>query len=321
MIDHAIRRRGLGGSDIGAIFGLDHYRDAFDVWAEKKGNSGPPLPPTLSQKIGIEFQSALLAVYAYMTGHEVQEVDETFTLAEQPWMVYSPDALCQDERRGVDAKVVFWERRHEWGEEADDIPYSVELQAAWYMACTSYPAWDIIALVAGHPRIYSLTRDRELESMIVARAKEWYDRFILGDERPAIGGGDGAARWLERTFPVHKRPDMRVATEEEILWLEDYAKVRLLQKTCEHQRDELENRLKFAVGAREGLAWSGGKFTWRKSKDSKITDWQSLALGLLTTHIKEDKSRQELLEFYTRVIPGSRRIWFSPEEKELTHGR
>jgi predicted phage-related endonuclease len=311
MIDHEIRRKGLGGSDVAAVFGLDHYRDPFDVWAEKKGHAGPPLPPTLSQKIGIELQSGLLAIYGFMTGHEVQEVDETFTLAEQPWMVYSPDALCKDERRGVDAKVVLFERGHEWGE--DSVPYSVELQAAWYMACLGYPAWDIIALVAGHPRIYSLTRDRELESIMLARAKEWWDRFIVGDERPPIGGGDGAARWLERTFPSHKRPDMRAATEEEILWLEDYAKVRLLQKTCEGRRDALENALKFAVGSREGLAWSGGKFTWRKTRDSKITDWQSLALGVLNQYVKEEDKRAELVEFYTRVIPGSRRIWFSAE--------
>jgi len=314
MIDHEIRRKGLGGSDIAPILGLDHYRDGFTIWAEKKGHAGPTLPPTLSQKIGIELQSGLLAIYGFMTGHEVQEVDETFSLAEQPWMVFSPDGLCTDERRGVDAKVVSGQWCNEWGEDASDIPYSVQLQAAWYMACLGYPAWDIIALVAGHPRIYSLTRDRELESMMVARAKEWWDRFIVGDERPSIGGGDGAARWLERTFPTHKRPDMRIATEQEIMLLEDYTRIRLLQKNCERQRDELESQLKFAVGAREGLAWSGGKFTWRKARDSKITDWQSLALGVLNQYVKEEDKREELLQFYSRVIPGSRRIWFSNAE-------
>ena len=37
MIDHAVRARGIGGSEIAAILGLDPRRDAYSVWAEKLG--------------------------------------------------------------------------------------------------------------------------------------------------------------------------------------------------------------------------------------------------------------------------------------------
>ena len=34
------RKKGLGGTDVSAILGLNEYRNAFDVWAEKTDRVG-----------------------------------------------------------------------------------------------------------------------------------------------------------------------------------------------------------------------------------------------------------------------------------------
>jgi predicted phage-related endonuclease len=225
-------------------------------------------------------------------------------------MLYTPDGLVPGQRRGVDAKVVAWDQRRKWGETAAEIPERIQLQCWWYMACMEYDAWDVVALIGDTPRVYEITRDREAERAMIERAEEWYRRYIVGDEMPEMGASEAAAQWLQRTFPTHKRPDLRFATTEEVALLTEYAEVRIAMAGLQRRKDELENAIKLAIAEKEGLVWETGKFTWRRSKDSQVTDWESLALALLTHHIKDEAERERVLDSYTRTKPGTRRIRF-----------
>lgn len=316
MIDPKIRRLGIGGSEVGALFGCDGDRDAFSVWAEKKGGL-PSLPPTDRMLLGKALEPGVLQLYTHVTGREVDYCDKTFLHVERPYMVYTPDAFCKHDRRGVDAKVVAWDQRRKWGPTSDDIPQRIQLQCWWYMAATDYDVWDVAALLGdGMPRVYEVIRDVEAERVMLARAEEFYLRYLVGDEVPEMGGTDCASLWLQQAFPHHKRPDLRLATDAEIALLDQYAQVRLEQKDLAEQRARLENQIKLAIAEREGLVWFGGKFTWRKCKDKAVTDWESMALGLMNQYVKDEATRATLMEMYTYTKSGSRRIWF---DSDLLH--
>jgi hypothetical protein len=150
---------------------------------------------------------------------------------------------------------------------------------------------------------------------MLERAREWHARYLVGDAIPELTG-DSARVWLQRAFPAHKRPDLREASDTERDWLRQYAIVRSSQKSLEQERDDLESKLKFAIGEREGLFTEYGKFTWRKQKDKSETDWESMAIALLTFHIKDEGARAKLLADYTRSKEGTRRIWFSYDGAE-----
>jgi hypothetical protein len=136
-----------------------------------------------------------------------------------------------------------------------------------------------------------------------------------------MGNSPVASVWLQQAFPSHKRPDLRQPTREEMAMLEEYTRVRLHQKQyaietkpIEEARERLENAIKLAIGTREGLIWDTGKFTWRKTKDKPVTDWQLMALGLMNEFMPDKDKRKELTEFYTRIEEGSRRIRFTSNE-------
>jgi predicted phage-related endonuclease len=310
MIDPEIRRLGIGGSEIGAIFGVDSNRDAFSVWAAKKGGL-PPSEPDERMRIGKALEPGVLELYEYVTGRSVKYCDQTSVHPERPWMVYTPDALCIAERRGVDAKVVAWDQRRLWGPTVDDIPERITLQCWWYMAALDYDVWDVAALVGdGLPRVYEIRRDREGERVMLQRVEEFWRRFIVGDDMPPIGTSTHAGAWLQRAFPRHQSPDLRTATDEEMLLLGRYAAVRVTEKAAKDARAELENRIKLAIGDREGLVWPTGKFTWRKTKDKIVTDWKSMAKGLAQQYLADDEARATLTGIYTRPEEGQRRIYF-----------
>jgi putative phage-type endonuclease len=309
MIDLELRRKLITATDVGPIFGVDAYRDAFDVWAGKHGHA-PPFEPTARMLLGKDLEQGIVQAYSRITGRQVQWADRTVRHPVRQWMGASPDALVGDPlERVVDAKLVFYDQRRKWGETSAQTPEGIQLQMWWQMAVCECDVCDVAAWMGEDaPRIYTIERNREAERVVIAKCEEWHRRYVLGDEIPPISGSRAAAVWLQQAFPKHARPDMRDATEEEVAVLEEYTQVRLLRQDAKAQCEKMENQIKLAIGEREGLEWPGGTFTWRRTKDGIEVDWESLGKGLLNE--KDKETAATLLGIYTKPKPGQRKIRF-----------
>jgi len=73
----------------------------------------------------------------------------------------------------------------------------------------------------------------------------------------------------------------------------------------------MEIELKAAIADREGLQWSNGVLTYRKTRDKRETDWKSLATELLKRHVGDEQTIAALLKDYETTKTGGRRIHFS----------
>jgi len=226
-------------------------------------------------------------------------------------MVYSPDALVEDEKRGVDAKCAFMEQRRKWGWEAHEIPMRVQMQCFWYCAAMDYPVWDVAAFLGdGMPRIYTVERlDAAHERMMLHRAEEWWRRYIEGDEQPPFDDSGEAHQWLQRTYPAHRPDTIREATDEESELLRRYIITRIAEQKIKDAVASHAVAIKRAIGDAEGLRWGDGHLlTWRKARDSKGTDWESMATALLHNYVKDPAERLALYDRYATTRTGSRRI-------------
>jgi|AmaraimetP72IA01_FD_contig_31_2851218_length_3383_multi_16_in_0_out_0_4 putative phage-type endonuclease len=311
MIDHELRRRAISSSDLGAIFGVSPYDDQFTLWARKRGQL-EAREVTPQMRMGKHFELGIAQAYSEITGREIEWRDETVTHPTEPWMVASPDALIVGEKRGLDCKLVHWTEKKHWGDNADRIPEHIQLQMWWLMAVTEYDRWDVAAYMGdGLPTIYEFTRDLELERVIVERARAYYDKYVIGTGMPPMGAAADNAKWLQQIFPTHKRPDMRLATEEEIELLVQYAEVRDAERQINAEKAKLEDKLRFAVADREGIEVPGSyTFTWRRTKDSIEIDYKSMAIGLAQKYLG-DEERRTLTGIYTHPVAGYRKIRFT----------
>ena len=131
------RMGGIGGSDIGAIVGLNKYRNAHDVWAEKTGLRPSPYLDNPYIRFGDMMEPVLIDEYRNLTGRIVTTPDGTVAHPERSWHLASVDGLVMDGDRpaGVlEAKTAGWRMASEWGEDGtDDVPSSYLVQCAWYM--------------------------------------------------------------------------------------------------------------------------------------------------------------------------------------------
>jgi len=313
-IDLELRRRSLAASEFGSVFGVDPRRDARALWAQKKGElpQGEPQP---WMRAGKRWEPHILQVWAEESGSDLELWDKTVQHPKHPWLVASCDALVRINRLIAEAKLVQWHQRHHWGASPSEVPEQYILQVAIQMAVMDFDKAMIVAWAGESDLwVYDYPRDPEMEGALVERGYEFWQRYIQGDERPPITGSEESAAWLRCTFPKNFG-NVRKATATEIALLEDYTDVRIKEKTevaeVLDRRALLENQLKETIGRDDGLAWFGGRFTWKKIKDHEETDWQALARTLLLS--RPDEERGELVKRFTSTVAGYRRIHFTAD--------
>jgi predicted phage-related endonuclease len=74
----------------------------------------------------------------------------------------------------------------EWGEAGtDQIPMSYLCQCIWYMAITEIGRADLAVLFGNHDfRIYEITKDVELENLVIQKAEHFWHQYVLKDIPP-----------------------------------------------------------------------------------------------------------------------------------------
>jgi predicted phage-related endonuclease len=274
----------------------------------RKPGEIPPVAPNIRTVEGVFFEDGIRQLYSWVTGRPTRKVgvseiyDDTIRC--------TIDAECTEERRGVEIKRVHWDQREKW---RDGLPDKVICQIQTYMEFKGLPVFDVAAYIGEDLHIFTEERDRELGERLRADALEFVELYIRGTELPPIDGSEEVRDWLKQRFPRH-RAELRTATAEEIGWLNEYCELRRQQKTLECQleplekrREVLENQLREAVAEDAGLRWKGGQFTWKRTKDRSITNWEELAQHLLDGFSEEEKAGY--VHEYTESQPGARRIW------------
>jgi predicted phage-related endonuclease len=321
MIDHEQRRTRIGGSEIAAVLGCDERRDAYSLWALKR-RLYEREPGTPQMRLGQLFEPGILQYYAEQTGCEIETRDPALPSMIHslvyPFMVYSPDALVRGERRGVDAKLVGWQQAHRWGPAVEEIPAHIELQCRWYMAAMDYDEWDVAVVISNNEfRVYRVIRDRDFECWILDKAHDWWQRYLIGEERPPAGGSPETAYAIKKIYP-RNRSKIQRATTHQVALLESYAALRADYEAAENRLQVVENALKIEVGESDGLEWPGGKFTWKATKDSQVVDSDALANFLMRDYSPGE--RAALMQRFTDIKPGYRRIHFRTKEEAAYGG-
>src|SRR5215831_19132157 len=247
MPDHELRKNRIGGSEAPAVFNAHQYMTALELCLSKRGQIERSAP-NIRMIVGKALEQGILSIYEWKTGRKVQYHDKTVIDPTRPYMAATPDAFCVAEKRGVDAKLVWWDQRALWGDDQDSIPLMYVIQAWYYCAAFDVPRWDIAALIGMDDfRVITIERDPEVERAMLKQVEAWHARYVLGNEIPPPDGADDTDRWLQAAYPNHKRPDLRQADAAEIDLLEAYVDLRVDQRAAKNRQDELERLLKAAI--------------------------------------------------------------------------
>ena len=189
----------LGGSDIGAILGVSKYRSAMDVWLEKTGKK-VDTKDSFALRFGSFAESFIADEYALLTGEHVVEHPQGLIHPRYSFCVGHIDRFVLEKKElplfhsdgGLNAKKLLECKtanhysQSDWGEPGTDaIPLPYLCQCLWYLGITNLPEIDVAVLLGGSDlRIYTITRDVELESLIFEKAAFFWTEHVQKDIPP-----------------------------------------------------------------------------------------------------------------------------------------
>jgi|GEM_PF-2379538 len=285
MIDKAIRATAIGASDIACILGMNPFRDAFSVWAEKTGQIDSPEPNKRMRK-GKYMEEAVAHWFSDVHGVPVVWFDSTVRHASRTFQCASPDAFELDgdgARSGVvEVKIVGWDQRWGWGEPGGSkIPDHYALQCQWLCSTTDLPYASVAAQIGDDLSVYRVDRDPDIEATLLDVGRRWWHEHIELGKAPEIGDTAAAAAYLKKRFP--KNTDVvRCATEEETALILRYRSLCEAWDAVNHDCQVAENRLKEIIGEDAGLISGDLRVTYKKCKDSEGVDFAKLGVEVLS---------------------------------------
>lgn len=268
----ALRRKGIGGSDVSAVLGVSDYRSRFDLWLEKTGRA-PEVEPTAAMRWGHLLEPVVRQAFTEDTGIDVDLVG-TMVDDDRPWMRVNVDGLTDD--GGVfEAKTLSGWVSRDWGD--GQVADHAEAQVQWGMEVLDLPHAWVACLIDGRDfRIRRVERDREFGAFIVDEAEKFWHDHVEGDVEPALVASDLES--VRRLFPS-SIPDRLVDTDDPSTvrqLLDALAGAKAEMKSAEAERDRLEAELTYRIGDAEGLVAAGYLVATRKTYERTGIDAKAL---------------------------------------------
>jgi putative phage-type endonuclease len=180
------RRAGIGGSDVGAILGVNPWMTPLDVYRLKRGYQ-EPIDLSDNDKVlaGILLEDAVAQFYSTRSGDKVRRVNQTRVIQEKPWLLANVDRIVEGKRKVLECKTAGHFARG-WGASgSDEVPESYLLQVTHYMNVLGYKEADLAVLIGGQDfRIYKFQLDPYLARVVEDRLTEFWFDHVLADVPP-----------------------------------------------------------------------------------------------------------------------------------------
>ena len=180
------RKQGIGGSDVGAIAGLNPYKTALEVYQDKVSDENPAFDNEAMRQ-GRELEDYVAKRFMEATGKKVRRANAMFCHDEYDFMLADVDRLLVGANVGLECKTVSPYMADKWAD--GKIPLSYQLQCYHYMAVLNAEAWYIAALIFGRKFLfYKIERDEEIIADLIQIEKDFWENHVLKREMPSPDG-------------------------------------------------------------------------------------------------------------------------------------
>lgn len=254
-----LRKAGIGGSDVGAICGLNPYSSPMSVYYEKTCLETEDFDNE-SMRQGRDLEDYVARRFMEETGLKVRRSNVMYQSETYPFMLANVDRLISGENMGLECKTASAYSADKWVE--NSVPAHYELQCHHYMAVTGAKAWYLAVVILGKEFKYKrIDRDEELIQNLITIEQDFWENHILSRNMPDPDGSGISNEVINRYFPsaVKKSIPLSANLNEQLKRREEI--IHLTNKLTQEQ-NQIEQRIKLYMGEYEMAFNENYRVTW-----------------------------------------------------------
>lgn len=284
------RKNGIGGSDAGAVCGLNPYRTAIQVYYDKTSEEIEETDNEAMRQ-GRELEEYVARRFCEASGKKVRRANAMFYDEKNPFMLADVDRMIVGENAGLECKTASPYMAEQWKD--GSIPVSYQIQCYHYMAVCRTDAWYIAVLIYGREfKYYRIERDDEVIENLIRIEKEFWNGNVIPRVMPDPDGSKTADLAIAERFKDAQRNtillsgfDERLRRRQELLTVMEH---------MEKEKRQIDQELKLYLGNAETAENEHYRVSWKNVSRSSLDE----------KRLKEEEP--EIYEKYRRITTSRR---------------
>lgn len=282
-----LRKSGLGGSDAGAVCGLNPYSSPMNVYRDKTCETVEDKEDKEAVRQGHDLEDYVAQRFMEATGLKVRRSNYMYRSIAHPFMIADIDRVVSGEDAGLECKTVNAYGEDKWKD--GKIPLHYVMQCFHYMAVTGKRAWYIAAVVLGRDFICrKIEWDDELIGRLIRTEQDFWEEHVQKRILPDPDGSRACDEVLEQYFhTARKESSIELVGFDERLDRRAQILAQIEELTKEQNR--IEQEVKLYMQDNETAESSHYRVSWRNVESTRLD----------TGRIRQE--RPEIYQDYAKV--------------------
>lgn len=262
------RKKGIGGSDAGAVCGLNPYRTAMQVYNDKISDAIEEIDNEAMRQ-GREFEDYVARRFMEAAGKKVRRANSMYYSEAHPFMLADVDRMVVGENAGLECKTASPFMAEHWKD--GKIPLSYQIQCYHYMSVCDADAWYIAVLIYGREfKYYRLERDEEMLADLIRIEQDFWENHVQKRILPEPDGSKLADSVIADYFKQSMAGSIPLKGFDERLKRREELKGDI--ERMETEKKKIEQELKIYMGEAERAENESYRVSWKSVSSSRIDE-------------------------------------------------
>ena len=256
------RKKGIGGSDAGAVCGVNEYISPISVYQDKTSDEISDYDNEAMRQ-GRELEEYVAKRFSEELGLKVHRANAIYYDPDHPFMLADPDRIVSGTgmKVGLECKTVSPYNSAKW--ENGSIPPSYLAQVYHYMSVFNADYWYIAAMIYGKDFIIrKVERDDSAIQDLRTIEEDFWKNNVEARIMPAPDGSDVSDKLISRLYG-HANPGIRIELtgfRDKLIRRQELVTVIDRMDT---EKKQIEQELKMFLGEAEEADGEGFRVSWK----------------------------------------------------------
>lgn len=261
------RKQGIGGSDAGAICGLNPYASPMSVYYDKIREDTEETDSEAMRQ-GRDLEDYVARRFMETTGKKVRRANAIFQNEDYPFMLANVDRMVVGENSGLECKTANAYQTGRWKEDA--VPAHYLIQCMHYMAVTGADAWYLAVVILGREfQCRKIPRDKGMIQNLIQIESDFWNQHVLTGVTPEPDGSESCDEILKQYYPTANRQTI-VLPEHLNRRLKRRDEIQELEKRLQAEQKQIEQEVKLYMKENEAAVGSLYRVTWSSVEAAKL---------------------------------------------------